>query len=194
MSRADLLGTRLREAIEMCQALLDDPAAFDSVNAIVDAVAGSIRTGGKVLLCGNGGSAADAQHLAAELLGRFYLDRRPFPAVALADNVAALTAIANDYSYGDVFARGVRGLGDSGDVVIAFSTSGRSENVVAALNAAREQSMVTVAFVGAPGSAAEQAAEHCLCVPSARTAGVQEGHIILGHVVFEMIESELCEA
>lgn len=192
MSRAELLNTRLGEAAEMCRALRQDPGVTVTAENIVDAVVASIRGGGKVLLCGNGGSAADAQHLAAELLGRFYIDRRPFPAIALADNVSALTAIGNDYAYADVFSRGVRGLGREGDTLITFSTSGRSENVIAAMKAAHELSMVTAAFVGAPGSPAGELADHCLCVPSTRTAGVQEGHIILGHAVFEMIESELC--
>lgn len=185
---------RLRESIEMCQSLLEDPTVVDTVEAVVQATVDAIRSGGKILLCGNGGSAADAQHLAAELIGRFCLDREPFPAVALADNVAALTAIANDYAYADVFARAVRGLGRAGDVVMGFSTSGQSANVVAALMAGREEAMVTVAFVGCPGSAAQQVADHALCVPGERTAGIQEGHMVLGHAIFELVEQELCGA
>jgi D-sedoheptulose 7-phosphate isomerase len=194
MSRAELVQLRLRESIEMCQSLLEDPTVVDTVEAVVQATVDAIRSGGKILLCGNGGSAADAQHLAAELIGRFCLDREPFPAVALADNVAALTAIANDYAYADVFARAVRGLGRAGDVVMGFSTSGQSANVVAALMAGREEAMVTVAFVGCPGSAAQQVADHALCVPGERTAGIQEGHMVLGHAIFELVEQELCGA
>ena len=130
----------------MCEQLLADDHVGDVVDAIVDVIVASIREGGKVLLCGNGGSAAEAEHLAAELIGRFCFDRSPFPAVALASNVAALTAIANDYDYDDVYARAVTGLGRSGDVVMGLSTSGRSANVVAALKAGRDGGMVTVAL------------------------------------------------
>src|ERR1700759_5594837 len=131
--RVDVLHTRLRAAIEMCEALLADEAIGKTMDAVVGAIVGSIEAGGKVLLCGNGGSAAEAEHLAAELIGRFYLERKPFPAISLASNVSALTAIANDYDYADAFARSVTGLGRPGDVVMGLSTSGRSPNVVAAL-------------------------------------------------------------
>ena len=192
MSRAELLETRLRESIEMCRSLLADQSVATTVDAIVQAVVASIRSGGKVLLCGNGGSAADAQHLAAELIGRFCLDRQPFPAIALADNIAALTAIGNDYAYDDVFSRAVKGLGKPGDVVMGFSTSGQSANVLAALAAGHEEAMVTVAFVGVAGSPAQNVADHALCVPGRRTAGIQEGHMVLGHAIFELVERELC--
>ena len=152
------------------------------------------ETGGKLLLCGNGGSAADAQHLAAELVGRFILDRNPSAAIAPRDNVAALTAIANDYDYADVYARSVTGLGRSGDVVMGLSTSGHSANVVAALKAGRDGGMVTVALRGPPGSPMDELADHTLCVPGTRTAGIQEGHLLLGHVIFERVEQELCQA
>ncbi len=120
----DVLRDRLRESIALSEQLLADEAVADSVDAIARAIVDSIRAGGKVLLCGNGGSAAEAEHLAAELIGRFCLERGPFPAIAVANNVAALSAIANDYSYEDAFARSVVGLGNEGDVVIGLSTSG----------------------------------------------------------------------
>ncbi len=194
MSRAELLRERLRESIATSELLLKDDQVARGVDAIVGTIVSSIRDGGKVLLCGNGGSAAEAEHLAAELIGRFCLERKPFPAVALASNVAALTAIANDYAFADVFARAVTGLGKPGDVVMGFSTSGRSANVVAALRAGREGGMWTVSLVGHPGSPMEDASDHTLCVPGPRTAGIQEGHLLLGHVVFELVERELCGA
>jgi D-sedoheptulose 7-phosphate isomerase len=194
MSRAELLHERLRESVAINELLLGDVAVAQSVDAIVGAIVSCVRSGGKVLLCGNGGSAAEAEHLAAELIGRFYLERQPFPAVALASNVAALTAIANDYDYADVFSRGVRGLGRPGDVVMGFSTSGSSANVVAALRAGREGGMVTVALAGEPGSPMQEASDHSLNVPAPRTSGVQEAHLLLGHVIFELVERELCEA
>jgi D-sedoheptulose 7-phosphate isomerase len=192
--RVDVLRERLRESIALSEQLLADEALADSVDAVAQAIVDSIRGGGKVLLCGNGGSAAEAEHLAAELIGRFCLERGPFPAIAVASNVAALSAIANDYSYEDAFARSVVGLGNEGDVVIGLSTSGSSANVVAALESARRGGMVTVAFVGHPGSPMEAVADHCLRAPGVRTSGIQEGHLLLGHVVFELVERELCAA
>src|ERR1700744_627054 len=188
----DVLRDRLRESIALCQHMLGDEAIGAAVDAVVQAIVASIRDGGKVLLCGNGGSAAEAEHLAAELIGRFCLERGPFPAVAVASNVAALTAIANDYSYEEALARSVVGVGNEGDVVIGLSTSGSSANVVAALEAARRHGMVTVAFVGHPGSPMQTVAEHSLSAPGVRTSGIQEGHLLLGHVVFELVERELC--
>lgn len=191
MSSADLLGRRLDEVIELFDSLRDERIGR-AVTAITDAMVTCLRDGGRVLLCGNGGSAADAQHLAAELVGRFVLDRRPFAGIALADNVAALTAIGNDYSYEDVFQRGVRGIGRPGDVVFGLSTSGGSRNVVKALEAAREGGMVAVAFVGVDGSPMTQVADHVIAVGDAATARVQEAHKFLGHTIFEAVEAQLC--
>ena len=190
--RSELLRARVREAIAVCEALLDDESVASAVDAVTEAIVGSISGGGKVLLCGNGGSAADAQHLAAELIGRFCLDRQPFPAIALSDNVAALTAVANDYGYHEVFSRAVRGLGNPGDVLIGISTSGRSPNVVEAIQAGRELGMVTVALVGNAGSPVEQASDYALRVPGPSTARIQEGQMLLAHIIFELVERDLC--
>jgi D-sedoheptulose 7-phosphate isomerase len=192
LSRAQLLQERIRESLTTMELLLGDTDVAAGVDGIVEAMVGAIRGGGKVLLCGNGGSAAEAEHLAAELIGRFTMERRPLPAIAVASNVAALTAIANDYDYADAFARAVVGLGRPGDVVLGFSTSGRSANVVAALEAARAHEMVPVALVGEAGSPMEEVAHHALTVPAARTSGIQEGHLLLGHTIFELVERELC--
>lgn len=193
MSRAELVRDRVREAIDVCQALLEDDALAGAVDDVIGAIVGSIRAGGKVLLCGNGGSAADAQHLAAELVGRFCMEREPFPAISLADNVAATTATSNDYGYGEAFARAVNAFGTRGDVLVALSTSGRSENVIRALRTGQERGMVTVAFVGAAGSPMEEASEHVLRVPGPSTARIQEGQMVLGHAIFELVERELCD-
>lgn len=192
--RVGLLHERLRESVDMAERMLADDAVADGVDAIVGAMVDSIRGGGKVLLCGNGGSAAEAEHLAAELIGRFCLERRPLPAVALGSNVAAMTAIANDYDYADVYVRAVSAVGAPGDVVMGLSTSGRSQNVIAALQAAREASMTTVALVGVPGSEMEEIADHAITIPAARTSGIQEGHLLVGHAIFELVERELCAA
>jgi D-sedoheptulose 7-phosphate isomerase len=191
MSRAEVLEQRLREAQELCTKLLTDDGLAETVDVVVEVITRSIRDGGKVLLCGNGGSAADAQHLAAELIGRFCLERQPYPAIALADNVAGVTAIANDYGYSDAFSRAVRGLGRPLDVLSGFSTSGRSANVIEALRVASERGMSTVAFVGAGGSPMEQAADHVLRVDGPSTARIQEGHMLLGHTILELVEREL---
>lgn len=199
MSRVELSSTseQLRRSVEDAVAVCEGLLADDVVAAIehaTDAIVSSLRTGGKVLLCGNGGSAADAQHLAAELIGRFCLDRRALPAVALADNVAAMTAIGNDYAYEEVFVRGVHGLGHQGDVLIGLSTSGASRNVVAALTAANEMGLTTVALVGRPDCTMAEIATHAICVPGPGTARIQEGHMLVGHTIFELVERELCQA
>jgi D-sedoheptulose 7-phosphate isomerase len=197
MSRVDLSPTRellrlsVEDAMAVCESLLDDEVVA-VIERATEEIVRSLRDGGKVLLCGNGGSAADAQHLAAELIGRFSLERRALPAVALADNVAAVTAIANDYSYEDVFVRGVRGLGRPGDVLIGLSTSGSSRNVIAALKAAGETELATIALVGTPDSEMADYADHVIAVAGANTARIQEGHMLVGHTIFERIESELC--
>jgi D-sedoheptulose 7-phosphate isomerase len=191
LSTRDLLGRSVRDAVVVCEGLLDERIITAIERATADVVS-SLRSGGKVLLCGNGGSAADAQHLAAELIGRFCLDRQPLPAIALADNVAAVTAIGNDYSYDEIFVRGVRGLGRHGDIVIGLSTSGSSSNVVAALRAANETGLVTIAFVGHSDCPMAQLAKHVISVPGANTARIQEGHMLVGHTIFELVERELC--
>ena len=193
MSRAELLRDRVREAIDVCESLLEDDALAETFDRVVAEIVESIRGGGKVMLCGNGGSAADAQHLAAELVGRFCLERGAYPALALSDNIAAVTAVGNDFGYVEVFARAVRGLGRPGDVLIGLSTSGHSENVVRALAAARENGMVTVALVGMAGSPMEAASQYALRVPGPSTARIQEGQMLLGHAIIELVERELCD-
>src|SRR4051794_32598553 len=139
--------------------------------------------GHKVLLCGNGGSAADAQHIAAELVGRFVIERRPLPAIALTTDTSALTAIGNDYGYEHVFSRQVLALGSPGDVLVAITTSGTSKNVVAAAAAAREVGMKVIGLTGANGSAFVQACDAGVAVPSTNTARIQECHIAVGHLL-----------
>jgi D-sedoheptulose 7-phosphate isomerase len=188
---ADVLRERVADAIAVCEGLTQD-SVIASVGAVTKDTVESLENGGKVLLCGNGGSSADAQHLAAELIGRFCLDRRPLPAIALSDNVAAITAIGNDYSYEDVFVRGVQAFGRRGDVLIGLSTSGASKNVVAAFEAANAIGLITVAFVASSDCAMAGLATHVVCVKGANTARIQEGHMLVGHTIFELIERELC--
>ena len=149
----------------------------------------ALNTGNKVMLCGNGGSAADAQHIAAELIGRFKKERDPLSAIALTTDTSILTCVGNDYSYDEIFSRQVRGLAKSGDVLIAISTSGNSANVVAAALAARERGCMTVALVGNTGGKLAPLCHHALIVPSADTARIQEVHILIGHILCELLEA-----
>jgi D-sedoheptulose 7-phosphate isomerase len=185
-----LAGLRIRESIAAHEQL----AANGQVGVIVRAarlIADSYRNDGKLLLFGNGGSAADAQHIAAEFLGRFQRERQCLPAVALSDNNASLTAIANDYSFADVYARQVRGLGRRDDVVLAISTSGNSANVVAAVEAARDVGLTTIALVGEGGGELSPLVDVCIGFPARSTPRVQEGHALIGHLLCELVESEL---
>ena len=143
------------------------------------------------MFCGNGGSAADAQHLAAELMGRFMIDRAPLPAMALTVNSSAMTAIANDYSYEEVFDRQLRGIGRSGDVLVAISTSGNSGNVVRAIEAAREINILTIGLTGESGGRMGNLCDICIRVPSASTPRIQEMHIAVGHCLCELVEAAL---
>ncbi len=188
----EVLRERVGTAISVHESLLN-PDLEAALAAVSGVLAASLRSGGKVLLCGNGGSAADAQHLATELIGKFHLEREPLAAISLADNVAALTAVGNDYSFEDVFARGVRALGGPDDVVVGLSTSGRSENVIRALRAGREAGLVTVGFVGGTGGTPlEAVADHILRVDGVDTPQIQEAHMFLGHTLLEVVERELC--
>jgi D-sedoheptulose 7-phosphate isomerase len=159
---------------------------------IVARLSSCFDQGGKLLICGNGGSAADAQHLAAEFINRMRVDRRPWPAIALTTDTSVLTSIANDAAYDDVFARQVEALGRPGDVLIGMSTSGRSENVLAALSAGRRRGMVTVGFTGEAGAKRMGAdCDHLLVVPSHDTARIQECHEFVYHVIAGMVEEQL---
>lgn len=187
----DLLRTNVQQALGVCEGLLDE-AVTSAIEETTREIVDSMQHGGKVLLCGNGGSAADAQHLAAELIGRFAMDRRPLPALALADNVAAVTAIGNDYTYGETFVRGVEALGQPGDVLIGLSTSGASQNVVAALRTGAAKELKTVAIVGRADCAMAATASHVICVRGPSTARIQEGQMLVGHTIFEAVERALC--
>lgn len=182
---ADPAGDALAEHLELAAGLSPLLPRAAEVGALLIA---TYQQGGRLFTCGNGGSAADAQHLVAELVGRYSRERRPLAASALSVDPSVLTCISNDYSFDDVFARQVRALVAAGDVVIAFTTSGRSENVVRALAAAREQGATTVLFTGGDGGPAVGYADHALVVPSAKTARIQEMHLLLLHLVIEQVD------
>jgi D-sedoheptulose 7-phosphate isomerase len=184
---------RVRQALEETSGLLSR-AAEDDARWVVDAagiVTRALRAGRKVLFCGNGGSAADAQHLAAELSGKFYFDRPGLPAVALTTNTSALTAIANDFDYETVFERQVDGLGKRGDVLVAISTSGKSPSILRAMKTARRRGLVVIGLTGAGGRPMVRLSHHCLRVPSKETPRIQEVHIAVGHLLCELVERAL---
>lgn len=158
--------------------------------AMADLLVDAFRKGNKVLLFGNGGSAADAQHIACELAGKFYLDRDPLPAIALTTNTSSLTAIANDYSYEEVFVRQVKGLVKQGDVVIGISTSGNSPNVLRGIEEAKRLGVTTIAFTGRGGRLSELAG-YVLSIPSGDTPRIQEAHITAGHIICYLVEQAL---
>ncbi len=163
----------------------------DSIKKIGQLLAQSLAHGGTLFWCGNGGSAADSQHLAAELVGRFKKNRRPLRSIALTTDTSVLTCVANDFSYHDIFSRQVEALGRPGDVLIGISTSGNSENILRAFDVAKKIGMKTVGLLGKGGGPAQTRVDHALVVPSDVTARIQEAHIFIGHIFCELIEQEL---
>ena len=187
----NLIIKRLKESEDMKNKIAEDPELMGVIIKIAEIIIEAYRNGKKVILFGNGGSAADAQHITAELVGKYYLDRDPLPAVALTTNTSSLTAIGNDYSFDIVFARQLKALGQKDDVVIGISTSGNSENVIQAFKVAREMGLITVGFTGKSGGKLRSVADHCLCIPSDDIPRIQEGHITIGHIICEIVEREL---
>jgi len=180
---------RIEECIRVKQRMLGQPAVLQCIMQIANAIAESLQRGGKVLFFGNGGSAADAQHFAAELVGRYLHDRKALAAIALSVNTSAVTAIANDYSYDEIFSRQIEAFGRAGDVAVGISTSGTSPNVVLGLEAAKRAGLVTVALTGSSGHDLSDSTDFCVCVPSDDTPRIQETHVLLGHIVCELVES-----
>lgn len=178
----------LTDGLRVRQALIDDH--MEAILAAGTIIRDAARAGHKILLCGNGGSAADAQHIAAELVGRFVVERRPLPAIALTTDTSALTAIGNDYGYEAVFSRQVEALGSAGDVLVAITTSGRSPNVVAAIAAARARGMKIVALTGRKGAELVASCDGGVAVPSSDTARIQECHITIGHLLCEIVDAD----
>jgi D-sedoheptulose 7-phosphate isomerase len=184
----------IQASIDVKAKALQDPQLIAAVGSVVQAIVAALREDKKILFCGNGGSAADAQHIAAELSGRFYHDRDPLFAEALHVNTSYLTAVANDYSYDQVYSRLVKAKGRPGDVLVGISTSGNSGNVVEALKMAKVQGMVTVSMTGSTGGKMKDLSDYLLNVPSTDTPRIQEVHILLGHIICELVENELFPA
>jgi len=187
----EIIGHAIRESIKIKQYVLDDQHLISIIDIVAEEIINAFRHDKKVLLCGNGGSAADAQHLAAELSGRFYIDRPPLFAEALHVNTSYLTAVANDYSFDEVYARLVKAKGRPEDVLIAISTSGNSSNIIKAINAAKEAGIIAVGFTGKSGGKMASLCDYLINIPSRDTARIQEAHILIGHIICEIVEREL---
>jgi len=189
------MGTDIRQLIQASidtkQLLLNDESLLNIIRKAAEISVSAFNTGNKVLFCGNGGSAADAQHIAAELSGRFYTDRDPLYAEALHVNSSFMTAVANDYSYDVVYSRMIKGCGRKGDVLFAISTSGNSKNILLAIEEAKKQGMITIGMTGASGGKMNDLCDYMLKVPSSDTPRIQESHILIGHIICQLIEETI---
>jgi D-sedoheptulose 7-phosphate isomerase len=181
----------LKEAGKIIEDIGSSRQISDLVEEISKHLIACFRKGNKVMFCGNGGSAAEAQHLAAELSGKFYLERPPLPAEALHVNSSYITAVANDYSFSKIYSRYIAGVGNKGDILIGLSTSGNSENIVQAFQAAREKGVRTIAFTGKSGGLLHQLSDYIICIPSESVPRIQEMHLIIGHIICEKVEQNL---
>jgi D-sedoheptulose 7-phosphate isomerase len=181
----------IQDSITVKETLLKKEPLLQTVSDIISIIIKAFQNGHKVLFCGNGGSAADAQHLAAEFSGRFYKNRKALPSDALHCNTSYLTAVANDYSYDDIYARLVEGTMEEGDILIGLSTSGNSPNIVKAFEAAKTKHIITIGFTGETGGQLKNHADYLLNVPSSITPRIQEAHILLGHIICEKVEAAL---
>ena len=178
----------IQSSIDVKQQILKDGALLQKIDNISDLITKAFKDGKRVYFCGNGGSAADAQHLAAEFSGRFYTDRDALPAEALHCNSSYLTAVANDYSYDMIYARLIKGIGQKGDFLVGLSTSGNSGNIIKAFEIAREKGIHTVGFTGDTGGKMAALSDHLINVPSKDTPRIQESHIMLGHIICQLVE------
>jgi D-sedoheptulose 7-phosphate isomerase len=181
-------------SIAVKQQLLQNEAIIERLKTVTDVITHAFAAGNKVLFCGNGGSAADAQHLAAEFTGRFYSDRNPLPSEALHVNTSFLTAVANDYSYDQIYERAIKAHGKSGDVLVAISTSGNSKNCLLAMQEAKRRNMTVIAFTGDSGGKMKDDCDYLFNVPSNDTPRIQESHILIGHILCELVEENLVKS
>lgn len=180
----------INSSIETKQKLLADESLLETIERISDHIVQAFRNGRRVYFCGNGGSAADAQHLAAEFSGRFYADRPALPAEALHCNTSYLTAVANDYGYDQVFARMMEGVGQAGDILVGLSTSGNSANIIRAYEVARRKSITTISFTGLAGGHMKALSDYLINIPSTDTPRIQESHIMAGHIICQLVEEK----
>ena len=187
----EMVIKNIQESIRLKTELLGNKEIINNSNMIAEKIVECYKNGNKVYFCGNGGSFADAQHLSAELSGRFYFDREPLEVVLLSSNVSYLTAVGNDYSYSDIFSREIRSSIKEGDVLICFSTSGKSKNVIKAIEVARLKGSYVVSFIGNDGGEMKDISDVNLIIPSSDTARIQECHTLLGHTILEIVENKM---
>jgi D-sedoheptulose 7-phosphate isomerase len=188
---SEAVRSRIQHSIEVKQRLLADPVYHGQVTRVAAEIVQSLLAGGTIFFFGNGGSAADAQHLAAEFTGRYLKERRPLPALALSVNSSSVTAIGNDYGFDQVFARPLEALGKAGDVAVGITTSGNSPNVIRAIETAKAKSIFSVALTGATGGVVKSLADCAICIPCEETPRIQECHILTGHLICEIVEDAI---
>lgn len=190
-SLKSFIQSEIRKSLEVKQRLHDDAHIVAQIGQVARLLAEALKAGNKILLAGNGGSAADAQHIAAELVGRFNLERQAMPALALTTDTSILTAVANDVNFDAVFARQIEALGQAGDVFVAISTSGDSQNILTAIEMCRRKDIKVMGLTGESGGQMASACDECICVPSGHTANIQENHILVGHILCAILEKSL---
>lgn len=187
----DTVIRSIQDSIAAKQQILNNPALLDTIHQVADVMVDALRKGKRILWCGNGGSAADAQHLAAELSGRFYYDRPPLNSEAMHCNTSYMTAVANDYGYDLIYSRMIDGACHPGDVLVGISTSGNSKNILNAFVKAKQLGVITVAMTGKEGGKMKEHADYLLNVPSIDTPRIQESHIMIGHIICEIVEATI---
>lgn len=181
----------IKDSIEVKEKILKNEELIKKIEGTISEIVKSIKAGGKVLFAGNGGSAADAQHLAAEFIGRFYLEREAMAAIALTVDTSIITALANDYSYDEIFSKQVEGLGKKGDIFFGISTSGNSKNIIKAVEKAKKLEMKTIILTGKDGGLLRDMADISIVVPGEKTPRIQESHLMIGHIICEIVESKI---
>ena len=180
----------INSSIETKQKLLADETLLKTICDTIDVIVNTFRNGNRVYFCGNGGSAADAQHLAAEFSGRFYTDRKALRAEALHCNSSYLTAVANDYGFDEIYSRLIDGIGEQGDILVGLSTSGNSPNILKAFRTAKKKEMITIGFTGKSGGEMRTLCDHLINIPSTDTPRIQESHIMVGHIICQLVEEK----
>jgi len=191
MDKRSIIKQNIEDSVNLKSKVLTDENIISNIDKVAEAIIACYESKGKVLFCGNGGSAADSQHLAAELSGRYYYDRPPLPSEALHVNTSYMTAVANDYSYNQVYARLLQAIGNEGDIIIGLSTSGNSGNVIEALKVAKEKKMITVGFTGEGGGKMSEYCDILIPIPSKDTPRIQECHMMIGHAICQIVELSL---
>jgi len=186
----DKIKKIIKASIDTKQSVLQNEGLLKTIDTSVDVIVNAFRNGKRVYFCGNGGSAADAQHLAAEFSGRFYTDRKALPAEALHCNTSYLTAVGNDYGFEEIYSRLIDGIGEQGDVLVGLSTSGNSPNILKAFKTAKKKEMITIGFTGKSGGEMRQLCDHLINIPSSDTPRIQESHIMVGHIICQLVEEK----